>query len=220
MRFRSRSKPPLSEPPQSDVITILYTPSDSIFATLSPATANTAYSIAGVTAGEYRQIGFVDLNGDGIFSTTEPHVNFDTSPLISVSSNLSDVNYSVASDRVIARVNTSYQSEYGNYGLSVDVAPNTELPVGIVWCSGPNIVTPIDIGLEADGDLHFSTWYSLPNGVVPAVGASFSLLVSYADGTQESLQASVSAVLTADISLNAPIGAISTITPDFSWSIN
>ncbi len=204
----------------SKVATILYTPSGSIFATLSAATSNTTFSIAGVTAGEYRQIGFVDLNGDGVFSSTEPHVNFDTSPLISVNSNLTDVNYSLASGRALAQVDTSYQTEYGNYGLSVNVAPNTELPVGVVLCSGPNIVTPTDVGLVADGDLRFSTWYPLPNGIVPAIGDSYSLLVSYADGTEESLSASVSDVLTANISLNSPTGATSTLTPDFSWSVN
>jgi hypothetical protein len=203
----------------SKVVTILYTPSGSIFATSSPAAANTPYSIAGVTAGEYRQIGFIDLNGDGIFSSVEPHVNFDTSPLIPVNSNLADVNYTVASDRVEARVNTAYEPGNGNYSLSVNVAPNTELPVGVVLCSGPNIVTPTDIGLEADGELHFSTWYSLPNGIVPALGDSYGLLVSYADGTTQYLSPSISAVLSADISLNAPASAISTLTPTFSWSI-
>lgn len=204
----------------SRLVSVLYSPSGGIFASITPATASTAYSIAGVTADTYGQLAFLDLDGDGNMSQVEPHLNMQSPSMISVTSSVTDANYAVPSGRVTATVNTGYEPQGPRYEVGMRVTPNTSLPVNVTLCSGPNVATPSDLGIETDSDLTYNTFVALPTGVTPAVNDTYGFKVSFADGSEEYVQAQVTAVLTADVQMLGPVGTVHTTAPVFTWSVS
>ena len=161
---------------------------------------------------------FLDLDGDGLFTMVEPHQGYDSATLMAVHADASGANYSLLPTSAVARVSTSYSPGASSYGLSLNVTPNLSLPARVILCSGPNVPTPSEIGIQADGDLRFGGWVSLPPGAVPVDGDAYRFKVILSDGTVQIYDAKIAGILAAGITLVSPQGNVQSTTPTFTWT--
>ena len=109
-----------------------------------------------------------------------------------------------------------------NYSIGFKVNGSFKLPVAVELASGPTgAVMPADIANGAFNGNHgdqFSYWTNL-NGATPKVGDSYTLNVTYSDGTSDVLTVKVSAVLNDAFATNLlPQGSGVSVQPDFSWT--
>ena len=97
-------------------------------------------------------------------------------------------------------------------------------PVTVTLASGPNVVSPVDIGLCAAGrrqqlrqqgfQINFNIGTTAPN-----VGDTYTFNVTYSDTSTGTLTPSVSAVLSAFATSLAPqTGTSTSTTPTFTWN--
>ncbi len=113
---------------------------------------------------------------------------------------------------------TSGSGTTQSYALNFKISDGIKLPVAATLVSGPNVLAPVDIGICTTCGRPLQYSVNL-NAVAPKVGDTYSLLVTYSDGTSETLQASVSAVLTAfATNLSPTVGTVTTTTPTFTWT--
>ena len=203
--------------PSSKLLNVLYSPTAGTYASASGASTG-SFALSGVATGTYRHMAFVNLNGDGIFSNTEPHVSYDTAGLLTVNANVNDANLTLPPTAVVASVTTSYLSNAGSYDLDFEVSPNTAMPTRVTLCAGPHVTTPADLGIRADGVLSYGTSVSLPSGVVPSVGDSYKFNVQFDDGSISIFEARIGAVWSGSIALESPAGDVASNTPTFVWS--
>jgi hypothetical protein len=195
----------------------------------SPPHSPASYSVKVPTGSNYYFFGVVDnnnnggLNGAGQFSNT----NLDNSSSVAISGTTTNENLTLPSGNSVAtiRTQTSEQINSGGtntgYGISFEVNGLLKLPVSVELTGGPipGVVRPADIannGFNGSPDkFNFST--SL-NGATPNVGDSYTLNVTYSDGTSEVLTVQVGAVLNAFATNLAPQGSGVSLTPNFSWT--
>jgi hypothetical protein len=105
-----------------------------------------------------------------------------------------------------------------SYQLNFQVYAVDKLPVAAAMISGPNIVVPTDVYLcTSCGSERFSFNVNL-SGMRPSPGDTYGVLVTYSDGTSETLSATVTTVLDALAIPISPSGAGAGTTPNFSWT--
>ena len=194
-----------------------------VFAQYLPSpTSPQTYSVQ-APSGSYQQVGILDLNGNGIVDTGDI-ANLMTAPTLTVSGatnsglTLTGVNSSAS---VTTRHNVSgpdLTRSLSSYALTFTVDPGLKLPVAVALMSGPKLATPMDLGqcLTCGGKFQYSVSIG---STVPQTGDTYSLLVTYSDGTSETLSAVVSAVVT-DLPTNlAPdTSGSGNTTPTFTWT--
>jgi hypothetical protein len=194
-----------------------------VFAQYLPSpTSPTTYSVQAPN-GSYQQVGILDLNGNGIVDTGDI-ANLKTAPTLTVSGatnsglTLTGVN-STASVTTQHYVNgPDLAHSLSSYALTFAVDPGQKLPVAVALTSGPNLATPMDLGqcLTCGGKFQYSVSVG---STVPQAGDTYSLLVTYSDGTSETLSAAVSAVITGLPTNLAPATSGSgNTTPTFTWT--
>jgi hypothetical protein len=123
----------------------------------------------------------------------------------------------------VSLTSSHYQqvNQYGtNNGYSLNFSVNGEIkqPAAVTLASGPNSLTPADIGECGNcGGGGFQFYLSL-NTDVPKVGDTYNLQVTYTDGTTQTFNAPVSAVLSTFATDLLPTGAGGSTTPTFKWT--
>lgn len=174
-----------------------------------------------VPSGTYKTIVILDQNNNGVVDTGDL-ADLDSANVISVAGPTTD-NLTLPSANSTATVTTQHDQNgptsaqsLTSYGLTLEVDAGQKLPVAVELVSGPNVAAPMDLGRcpECDGG---TFQYSLTLGsVVPQVGDSYRLKVTYSDSTSETLTAAVTA-LVSDLPANMTTTGTST-TPTFSWT--
>jgi hypothetical protein len=198
----------------------------SIYATqVASSTSPAEYSVQVPSANDYHLIGILDQNNDGIIDTGDiTNANGDNLPLTQVTASATD-NLVLPSGNSafnlfagIASVTTP-SGAYQQYQIEMDVSAVGKLPVAVTLLSGANAQVPEDIaqGSVGIGSAPFMFWEI--SNVMPTVGSSYSLQVTYSDGsTSGPLTQSVTALVSPPSDL-APTGIGGTnTTPTFSWT--
>jgi hypothetical protein len=190
----------------------------------SPPKSPTSYTVSVPTGSNYFFFGIVDQNNNGVVDPGDiQNTGGDNSSSVSITGAQGE-NLTLPTANSIAAVTTHHSRQVNNgytsdnYSLQFKVNAGIKLPVAATLVSGPNILVPTDTGLCIDcGKEKFDFWVSLA-GVAPTKGSIYGLQVTYSDGTSETVNATVSAVLNAFATLNSPTGTGVSPTPAFSWT--
>jgi hypothetical protein len=184
------------------------------------------YEIDGVPDGTASHGVRLDQNDDGIFGQLDPSVDNQT---LVVSGNTTVPAIVLSAAPAVAGVYTEHSANPNGgwdggsseqYALDLYARPNLKLVTKAVLLSGANTGTnvPVDLGVNTDRQpmsLGVS-WYNIGNGV-PVAGDLESILVTFADGTQQTLSGLVTGTVAVPTSLQ-PSGTGVGITPSFSWT--
>ncbi len=186
-------------------------------ATASPR----SYAIA-VPSGRYVLRAYLDEGDDGLLGPNDPSLADapQTSMIVDVGgADATGRDLALPTARAVAKV-TSYQRVGLAPQLRFDVSSNLGTPVTATVTSGPNVRVPYDLGVSnalASQLTHFSQYYQL-NAQRPSAGDAYEIVVAYADGSAETLTASLRQVLAAAPTPVAPAGAAPSLTPTFAWT--
>jgi uncharacterized protein (DUF2141 family) len=193
-----------------------------IAAVASPAASNNV-AVVGVTNGTYQVHAIVDMNNDGMLDAGDV-VNDSNGIGIQVTVNNAPVTapaISLAMQNVLATVQTNHYAGpgYNGYNLNFNVRRMAKQPVAVTLAAGPASTSyPVDIALSAQSG-EFFIWVPLTG--TPAVGDSYTLTVTYANGTSENIPAAITGVLNTFATPVAPAGFLTgagNTTPTFSWA--
>jgi hypothetical protein len=133
-----------------------------------------------------------------------------------------------ASTATVLTGNGYGSTEWGtgqSYSIDINVSGVSKLPVAVELLSGGNVLSavPEDFALcPGCGYLPDSSFFLEFNSVVsqPAVGAAYTLQITYSDGTSETVSPQVTAVLPNWPTNLSPAGPVSAanVTPTLTWS--
>jgi hypothetical protein len=198
----------------------------------SPPTSPATYSVQVPTGSNYFFFGVIDQNNVGLVSAPGEisNTNQNNMALVAITSSPMTENLNLTPDsansQVIVRTQNSQQTNLNgttnnSYGLDFRVSGLLELPVAVELAkeSSPGVSIPVDIGTGAfNGNTNeFDLWPNL-NGAIPQAGDSYTLNVTYANGTTQPLTATVGAVLNAYPTGLSPTGTGISTMPSFSWT--
>jgi hypothetical protein len=184
------------------------------------------YSVHVPSGSGYIQFGIIDQNNDGMVDPGDiQDTNGNNNNTVTVSGPLADKDLTLPSGNSSATLSTSHYEQVNRYGtaegynLNFSVNGQIKLPAAVTLVSGPNVLAPMDIGEcnNCGGGNSFSFYSSLATDT-PKVGDTYDLLVTYSDGTSQTLTAKVSAVLSAFAIDLSPTGTGGSTTPTFKWT--
>ncbi|MGK2906998.1 MAG: FG-GAP repeat domain-containing protein [Desulfuromonadales bacterium] len=184
---------------------------------LDSPTVATVYSVSDLADGNYFVMAFVDQDNNGYFSSGDL-ANMDHGPTAMISGgDVTGVNVSVTNSGAYATVGTDHQI-YDNespdtYSLIFNIDRNFKRPVGVAVTSG--LSQTIDLGVDTWGG--FNAWRQVGTSR-PGVPELYDLLVTYSDGSSETITAGTTAVLDSPAMPLGPIGQVAgATTPTFRW---
>jgi hypothetical protein len=195
----------------------------------TPPTSPASYSVQVPNGSNYFFFGIIDQNNSGLISGPGQisNTNGNNAAPIVINGPLTNENLTLSTASSVATVTTQNSEQINSggtttfYGIGFNVNGLLKLPVAVELATGPTpgAVIPADIangGFTGNSD-NFSFFTGL-NGVTPKVGDSYTLNVTYSDGTSEVLTVTVGAVLNAFATNLAPQGSGASVTPSFSWT--
>jgi hypothetical protein len=196
----------------------------------NPPKSPASYSVSVPTGSNYYFFGVLDQNNTGLVGGPGEvsNVNNNNNASVVINGPLTNEDLTLPSSNSIASIRTQAQEQINggttiNYSIGFEVDGQFKLPVAveITTESNPGVVIPADIANNAFGNSQadrFSFWTST-NGFTPQVGDTYTLNVTYSDGTSENLTPSVTAVLNDAFVTNlVPQGTGVSVTPNFSWT--
>ncbi|MGC2618611.1 MAG: putative Ig domain-containing protein [Acidobacteriaceae bacterium] len=201
----------------------------------SNATPN-GYSVVVPSGTAYVQFAILDQLNIGIVGPNDPNNtnNNGNNTAISITAGMTGVDESLSGANSTATVTTQYYHEatgpsttQTGYFIAYNIRGQNKLPVAVELTSGPNIINPIDFSNYCQGCGHpqFQGYANIVSDN-PNVGDTYKFLVTYSDGTSET----VSTALTgwngtssvggaANLPTNlAPSGTTTNTTPTFTWT--
>lgn len=195
----------------------------SIYATrLATPSSPAAFSVMVPTGSNYYFFGIMDQDNNGIVNAGDITNVHSENASVAVSAS-TVMNLTLPSSSSTAKVTTQHYNQTNQsstnigYSLQFEIREGNKLPVSATITSGPNVHNPIDLGVcTTCGTPQFDYSSSL-GAVAPAVGDSYAVKVTYSDGTNETLNAAVTAVLNA-FATNLTTGGSSRTQPSFSWT--
>ncbi len=188
-----------------------------------------SYTMQVPTGSNYQLFGVIDQNNDGMIDVGDiSNTNSHGSSTVSITGNTTGVDETLPNADSTATVTTqaNRSGTMTNYNLNVTVSPGNKMPVAVALDSGPNVLVIQDIGACSSGGNNgcggnspFQFNINL-GGITPVVGDTYSLQVTYSDGTTAPLSAAVTAVLNAFATNLAPQTATgnANLTPTFTWT--
>jgi sugar lactone lactonase YvrE len=181
-----------------------------------------AYTVQVPNGSSFYFFGILDQNNDGMIGPGDVSNTNGLNTMTVISGSSSTMNLTLPTANSTATLTTQHSRQTGqsdSYSLALDVQQGNKLPVDIALVSGPNVLSPADIGqCTSCGNDPYNFNLNL-SGDRPTVGDTYSLLVTYSDGTSETLTPSVSAVLDAFATNLTPTTGTSTSTaPTFNWT--
>jgi len=203
---------------------------DVVGSKTSPPHSPASYTVQVPTGSDYYFFGLLDqtnsglLTGPGQVSNTN---NSNNQAPLSITGTMTNENLTLPSGNSTATVQTQAweQSNSGGTNTSYNIGFNVngliKLPVAVELATGPTpgVIIPADIatgGFYGNSD-QFTYWANL-NSATPQVGDTYTLNVTYSDGTSEVLTVTVGAVLSAFATNLSPQGSGISMTPNFSWT--
>jgi hypothetical protein len=195
----------------------------------SPVTGANNYTIYVPSGSSYFFFGILDQNNDGLVDAGDV-ANTDqgntSSNTISISGPLTNENLTLPSANSTLNITTQYYQMVSSggtatgYDINLDLREGNKLPVAATLTAGPNVINPVDVGAcTSCGTPQFQYYTSIAQ-TVPTVGQSYSFLVTYSDGTSETVTGTIGALLTSSqLATNlSPTGTGVSLTPNFSWT--
>lgn len=186
-----------------------------------------AYTVSLPSGTSYVFFGIMDQNNDGIVGPGDiTNVKSGNNTTVVISSS-TVMNLTLPTANSTATVTTQYwsQTQSGTttgYNVNFKVREGIKLPVAVELTAGPNVVNPIDLGKCTEcGTSQFQYSVTLNSGATPTVGDSYTLHVTYSDGTSEDLTSQVSGVLTSSAlatNMAPTTGSSTSLTPTFTWT--
>lgn len=189
-------------------------------AAVATPTSGGSYTFGNVTPGKYEVIAFRDLNNSGSYDAGDvgwidnddvsPTVTVATSPVAAADINLINQNAAISFGTV------HQKASWGeSFNIDVTVQPMKKRIFNVQIVSGPQISAPIDMNFDDD---EFEIWINL-GGARPTVGDAYQIKLSYSDGTSETVEKKITAVLDGFATPVAPVGLVPfNATPTFSWA--
>jgi hypothetical protein len=202
---------------------------DQVGSEAHPPTSPASYSVNVPNGSNYVFFGIVDQNNTGLVGGPGEisNVNQNNAAPVVISGALTNEDLTLPSGNSVAVVMTQNSEQINqngtssNYTIGFKVNGLLKLPVAVELATGPapGAVIPADIANNAfsGNSDKFNFWTSL-NGVTPKVGDTYTLNVTYSDGTTQTLTVAVSAVLDALATNLSPQGSSVSLTPNFSWT--
>jgi len=183
------------------------------------------YTVKVPTGSNYTMFAFVDENQDGMADFGDLS-SMSGNPVVAVSGNTTE-NLTIFTVDPSAVTTEHYRQSsqsgvFDSYGLNFNMATQNLLPLGVSLISGPNLISPMDIGpCGACGAEPFS--FSVDIGTaVPNVGDSYTLEFMDEGRSGQYSESSTVAVtgVVQDFATNLSAAAAngSTTTPVFAWT--
>jgi hypothetical protein len=182
--------------------------------------ALTPFSITRVPDGTCRFYARLDHDQDGVPGPLDPEVVPAQMATIAGDTTLPTFSLPNGNARFAVNVVRTFdtsgvlQSEH----MAFVVRPVTKLPAKATLLSGPGFATmfPIDVpvGEHYGGNVELALRDLIPSGATISVGDKYQMLVTYDDGSSETLSGSVTGVLQPPTNLMVSAGT----TPTFSWT--
>ena len=205
----------------------------TVYATAIASPSNSsanAYTVSVPSGSNYFFFGILDQNKDGavdVGDVSNTGEGNGSSSSVAITSSMTGENLTLPSTNSTATVTTQNQQltfsggggSSQSYNVNFDVRESDKLPVAVTMTAGPNVIQPIDLGRCNDcGHVQYNYSASL-GSTQPSVGSTYSFLVTYNDGTSETVTASVTGVNSAFATGLTPSGSVpGDTTPTFSWT--
>ena len=198
--------------------------SNQVWAVSIQAPASTQpYSISGVPAGSgYQLFSLLDQDGDGLAGPGDEATPGGAAlATLAVAGDVTQ-NLTLSAASASAQVTTTHLLAGGldRYLLQFQLADGVKHLTSAMLVSGAGVVTPMDLGLEADGTYRLEAGTGTDR---PAVGTTYLFQVGYSDNTVDLLSATVTGVLDALPQNLAPqgtgdgSGSAADLQPAFTW---
>lgn len=190
-----------------------------------------------VPGGSWLLLGMLDQNNDGeidVGDVTNSRQNGP--PGVTVASQTTSLSETLPPGNMVPVVQTDYYENTYNggsssgYELPIGAGERTKLPVAVTLTSAsdPDVPLPMDFSSYCLGcrNVEFQNYLSL-GSFAPKVGDTYTMTVTYGDGSQGTVTATISGwnggssvVGASDLPTNlSPIGTSSTsTTPTFTWT--
>ncbi len=196
-----------------------------------------SYSLNVPTGSNYFLFGIVDQNNNGVLNSPGEisNTNQQSNASVAISGTTTNENFTLpttgsAPTNSVARITTQHNQQINsngtndNYNIDIRVDGLYKLPASVEVTSKPaaqTVVVPSDWATGAfNGNTDEFDFQPNLNGGTPQVNDAYNLLVTYTDGTSETLTVTIGAVLNALATLNTPAALATGVspTPNFSWS--
>ncbi len=189
-----------------------------------------AYSVQVPTGSNYLFVGIVDQNNNGVIDTGDVQDTGDgnSQSLTVISGPTSNENLTLSGAAATATLttqdflSTSSGGSSQSYSLNYKVDGLVKQPVAVSLVSGPNVISPVDIGLCGAVGSSCGNGFQINFNIgatVPNVGDTYTFNITYSDTSTGTLTPSVSAVLGAFATSLAPqTGTSTSTTPTFTWN--
>jgi hypothetical protein len=187
--------------------------------------------VTGVQAGTYLMYTILDLSGTGNLDDPANVTNMNgadrnqrslpvtadgVSTITAPTTKLAVKNAGIA-----VNTNHSLQNGIESFSLGFNVAPMSKQLVNVTLVSGSQISGPIDMGMNSNNDKNGSYGLSVQVPNRPAVGATYTFSLYFADAPATGVpgSAAVTAVLDNFPANNFPVGATGpgSVSPSFGW---
>jgi hypothetical protein len=160
----------------------------------------------------------MDKNSNGVIDIGDVFNTETLAPSFTVSSDVTGKDLTLAAADALARVMTGHYKSvsYEGYNLNVEVMDGGKMPVKVTISAGPNIAVPIDMANDGWGHM---AWLGI--NARPAVNDTYTLDVTYSDGSSGTLSPQVTGVLDSFATLTYPTGADNgngDTAPTFTWT--
>ncbi len=185
-----------------------------------------AYTVSVPNGSDYFFFGILDQNKNGIVDAGDvSNVGEGNGSGIAITSSMTGDNLTLPSANSTATVTTQNEKvttaggTTTSYSLYLQVRASYKQPVSVSETAGPNAIHPIDFAMcSTCGHVQYN--YSVNLGSVqPNVGDSYSFLVTYSDGTSETITGAVTGVNTGFATGLTPSGSVpGETTPTFTWT--
>lgn len=178
--------------------------------------ASQPFTVTGVTPGTYEMVVIRDANASGTIDAGEFQRG---ETIVVVDQPVTGLSLVEASDSVRASVTTRVSQHEGgtSYGLTFRLEQGSKAIRSVAIVGGPEFPLEADLGFRPHGvDREFIREYDRHERA-PVVGDTYSLRVTYLDGTSELIPVSVTRVWASVPVALSPVGVGSTA-PTFTWS--
>ena len=179
-----------------------------------------AYSVSGVPSGEQMNVVWLDQNHDHVIDAGDLSNFQGLNPVVNVTGNLTSVNETLSNAPEAITLGTSHGSGAGIgdfYSFTVFGGDGTKRAVATTLVSGSNVNVPVDLGPLDSNNQYLPV---INSAVAPTVGDAYQFLVTYSDGTSQTITATVTGVLSSfatNLLVNTA-SPYSTTVPQFIWS--
>ncbi|HET8542086.1 MAG TPA: carboxypeptidase regulatory-like domain-containing protein [Anaeromyxobacter sp.] len=189
----------------------------------NPTGTQTSYSF-NVAPGTYQVFGFVDMGDDGVVNVGEPaFFPSDKTPLVTfVDGQNAGPTVAIPAGAAFASLKTSrWANSWGPWTyLVAGVGSGTKLPLSAVL-TGPGLRGPADLGINLDGGSGIDLGLSFQTDpILPFVGDTYTLAVTYTDGSTETFLRDVTGVFSSPPVVVSPQDGAMGVdpVPTFAWS--